>query len=151
MRTPRPLVLSIDVGSSSVRSGLFDVEGDSIEGTAARRPHRFTLSAGGRAEADAEALLDLVIQCIDETLQRQAARAGITAVAFCTFLHGLVGTDTEGRALTPVITWADSRSSDLAGRFFYTGAESCPQFLRPNLWDRAADENASTFSHGVSG
>ncbi len=109
-------VLAIDVGSSSVRSGLFDGEGGSIDGTAARRPHRFTCSFGGRAEADAEALSGLVIQCIDETLASPAAPAGITAVAFCTFLHGLLGTDGEGRALTPVITWADTRSSEQAAR-----------------------------------
>jgi gluconokinase len=109
-------VLAIDIGSSSVRSGLFNGEGDSIPGTAARRPHRFTFSAGGRVEADPQALSELVIQCIDETLESPAARAGIAAVAFCTFLHGLLGTDQEGRALTPVLTWADTRSSEEAAR-----------------------------------
>jgi gluconokinase len=109
-------VLAIDVGSSSVRSGLYDGEGNPIAGTAARRPHRFTCSPGGRAEADAEALSGLVIQCIDETLASPSAPAGVTAVAFCTFLHGLLGTDGEGRALTPVITWADTRSWEQAAR-----------------------------------
>ena len=37
-------------------------------------------------------------------------------MAFASFLHGMIGTDGEGRALTPVITWADFRSIEQADR-----------------------------------
>jgi gluconokinase len=117
VNTSRFVVLSIDVGSSSVRASLYDVQGGPIAGTASRRPHRFVFSAGGRAESDADALAGLVESCIDESLQHLCEVAGdakIVAVALCTFLHGLIGANREGRALTPVITWADTRSSDQA-------------------------------------
>jgi len=68
-------------------------------------------------EADPDALTGLVPECIDESLQwPSAAGREIAAVAFASFLHGMIGTDGEGRALTPVITWADFRSIEQADR-----------------------------------
>jgi gluconokinase len=112
-----PLVLSVDVGSSSVRASFFDAEGGSVKGTESRRPHKFVFSTEGHAEADADALAGLVEACIGESLQSLTDLAldpTVVAVAFCTFLHGMIGTDGEGRALTPVMTWADTRSADQA-------------------------------------
>jgi gluconokinase len=113
----RPAVLSIDIGSSSVRACLFDERGTPAAGTASRRTHRFVFAGGGRVEADPDALAGLVEQCIDETLQGPAAADHrVAAVACATFLHGMIGADREGRALTPVITWADSRSIEQSVR-----------------------------------
>ncbi len=112
-------ILAIDIGSSSVRALLYDEAGEVVDGASSRRSHRFSYAAGGRVEADADGLVDLTAQCIDETLGRAAGPAadrGIAGVALCTFWHGLLGVDREGRALTPVITWADSRSSTQAAR-----------------------------------
>jgi gluconokinase len=57
-----------------------------------------------------------VTTCIDETLAAAPAGEPVAAVAICTFLHGLMGVDREGRAATPVLTWADSRSQPQADR-----------------------------------
>jgi gluconokinase len=114
-----PLVLSVDVGSSSVRASFFDAEGGSLKGTESRRPHKFVFSAEGHVEADADALARLVETCIDESLQRLSDLAldpTVVAVSFCSFLHGMIGADDEGRALTPLMTWADTRSADQAAR-----------------------------------
>ena len=115
----RSVVLSVDVGSSSVRACFYDDQARAIEGTGSRRPHRFAFAAGGYAEADAIILAGLVETCIDESLQQLAEvarNAKIIAVAICTFLHGLIGTDRKGNALTSVITWADTRSADQAAQ-----------------------------------
>jgi len=105
------VILSVDVGSSSVRASLYDSRGEPVEGTASRRPYRFDTADGGRVEADAEALFDRVTECIDETLSRaSAAPSPIAGVAFSTFWHGLLGASRDGTAMTPVVTWADTRS-----------------------------------------
>ncbi len=117
--TMRSVVLSIDIGSSSVRARFFDDQAKAIEGAEGRRPYRFVFSPGGCAEADANILAELVETCIDESLQRLAdvaASTRVVAVAFCTFLHGLIGVDRQGSARLPVITWADTRSADQAAR-----------------------------------
>jgi len=109
-------VLSIDIGSSSVRAGLYDERAEPVPGTTSHRTHRFTALDGGGSEADADGLLDLVTSCMDETLAASPPDIPIKAVSICTFLHGLLGVDQEGRAATPVLTWADSRSQPQADR-----------------------------------
>ena len=110
------MVLSVDVRSSSVRACFYDTRGERVDSTGSRRPHRFAFSAGGVAESDTDTLAGLVEACIDESFQRLEPDSRIIAVAFCTFLHGLIGTDGEGAALTPVFTWADVRSAAQAAR-----------------------------------
>jgi gluconokinase len=120
MSSPQACVLAVDVGSSSVRASLFDGRGRPLEETASRRPHSFSSSGGGRVEADAEMLFGLVTECIDETLSRALALPGgtpeVAGVAFSTFWHGLLGVSGDGAAVTPVVTWADTRSTDQAMR-----------------------------------
>ena len=118
---PRALVLSVDVGSSSVRAGLYSADATSVKGTESRRSHRFVFSGGGRAESDAEALASLVEACIDETLAAsRPPDSTVAAVSFSTFLHGMIGADRRGVALTPVLTWADTRSAGPAARLART-------------------------------
>jgi gluconokinase len=106
------VILSIDIGSSSVRALAYSARGESVPGVSSRRSHRYAASANGKVEADPEQLFAMVGECIDEALQRAADRgAGAWAgVAVCTFWHGLLGTNSDGAPLTPVITWADTRS-----------------------------------------
>ena len=137
----RPAVLSIDIGSSSVRACLFDERGTPAAGTASRRTHRFVFAGGGRVEADPDALAGLVEQCIDETLQGPAAADHrVAAVACATFLHGMIGADREGRALTPVITWADSRSIEQSVRL---GSMIDPEELLQSAAAKALGETKS--------
>ena len=120
------MILSIDIGSSSVRTLLYGAGGRFVEGSLAARQYRFQVLPGGRVEADPERLCGMVEDCIDQTLRwlaegRAADRARgagqgagaddrIEAVAMATFWHSLVGVGRDGRPLTPVLTWADTRA-----------------------------------------
>src|SRR5205823_13145787 len=42
--------------------------------------------------------------------QAPAALAAVQAVATCTFWHSVIGADAGGRAITPLLLWADARS-----------------------------------------
>jgi len=109
------MILAIDIGSSSVRGVLFDRTGAQVLGAESRHAHRFTVSPDGRVEADADRLFDLVVRCIDEATAKSAGSA-VDGVAFCTFWHSVLGVSRRGHALTPVLTWADSRGADAADR-----------------------------------
>ena len=89
-----------------------------MPGISSRRSHRYAASANGRVEADPEQLFAMVVECIDEALERAAAAGAgdFAGVAACTFWHGLVGVDGDMKPLTPVITWADTRSAPQAAR-----------------------------------
>jgi len=106
-------VLSLDVGSSSVRAALHDASGDAVEGSEVKLDHEFDYTANGGATAEADGLLDLVARAIDGVLARHAD-AKILCVAASTFWHSVLGVDRDGRPTTPILTWADRRAADAA-------------------------------------
>ena len=120
--SPEPYVLSVDVGTSSVRACIYDGRGCPVAGTSASEAYSVTTGPGGMAELDADDLVGRAVRC----MQSAAARAPscvrrISAVATCTFWHSVLGVDRAGRAVTPVYMWMDTRSwreaLDIAGLF----------------------------------
>jgi gluconokinase len=108
-----PLVLAIDIGSSSVRALMFDVHGRQIELSEHQIPHRLHTTSEGAAEADAENLFELVSECVDGALALAKDRQGdIAAVATSSFWHGMMGIDASGAPTSPIYMWGDTRSGD---------------------------------------
>jgi gluconokinase len=104
-----PYVLALDVGSSSTRALLFDATGVAVAGCASYRPYAAKTSEDGEVSVDADLLVGLIGETLDEALQLAGARAGqIAAVALDTFFHGMLALDADGRPLTPVLSWADT-------------------------------------------
>lgn len=103
--------LIIDIGSSSVRALLFDSAAQMIPGASASRSHTFHTEPPGASTADARKLQSRVETCLDEILTHPAA-ADISGVAAATFVGSLVGVDAGNHPVTPVFTYADTRSSD---------------------------------------
>lgn len=110
-----PLVLAIDIGSSSTRAIAFDAEARSVAGATARVEHRLTTDTEGAATLDADAVVADVVRVIDAVLARLGRRASdVAAVGTSVFWHSLVGVDGRDRATTPLFTWADRRARDAA-------------------------------------
>ena len=108
-----PVVLAFDLGTSGARSALFDGRGDEIEGSLAalRNASHSELGAGGDANADA--LVEFVARAIDVAVARaESFVSRIDYVAASCFWHSLVGVDDAGRAVTPLLGWADTRAAD---------------------------------------
>jgi len=110
-----PSVLTFDVGTSSVRALLYDARANAIAGSAAQLSHEMTTTPDGGVFCDAAALFDRTATAIDRALAT-AGDAGkqIAAVASDTFWHNVLGVDADGAAITPVYTWADTRSDAAA-------------------------------------
>ena len=112
---PTPLVLALDVGTSSTRTILFDRDAQMVEGQEVKRPYRLRTTPDGGVEADADELVAIAADAIDEALRMAGPLAGsIAAVGISCFWHSLMGIDRDGRALTPVYSWADTRSAAAA-------------------------------------
>ncbi len=106
-----PRVLAVDMGSSSIRALLFDESGRQIDGSETQLPHALITSPDGGSQADARALLDLTLQCIDGAVQHAVASSiDIGAVGLTCFWHSLLGVDRNGDPTTPVLMWSDKRS-----------------------------------------
>ncbi len=109
MTHPDP-ILTLDIGSSSVRAMLYEPDATPVFGASVSRDHVLEHPEHGAAIGDARTLRGLVETCIDDLLTHP--RAGrIAAVACAAFADSLVGLDERGTPVTPVYTYADSRAS----------------------------------------
>jgi gluconokinase len=120
MRTPTltaaavetPLVLAIDIGSSSARVVLYDGHGRAIDGLVAQERYTIGTRVDGAAEDDADAAIARVARCVDAVLRLAGPLATqIGAVAIDTLVTTTLAIDAAGRPLTPLITYADTRNA----------------------------------------
>src|SRR5207302_1994600 len=110
-----PLVLAIDIGTSGLRTFLFDVRGRPVGSAIAHRDRTPRTAADGEVSVDPDERVRAAADAIDETLAAAGRRAKeIAAVATSTFWHSLVGVDARGRPTTRVLTWADTRARNAA-------------------------------------
>ena len=127
-------ILSVDVGSSSVRAELYDGSGTGVEGSETKLDYDFEYTPDGGATKDADELLDLVARAIDGALSK-AGPVEISGVAMSTFWHSVLGLDRDGRPTTPILTWADRRAADAARE------------LRDRLDERAVHRRTGSVLH----
>jgi len=81
-----PLVLALDLGSSSVRAIAYDRLGREVDGAAARTEYEWRRTPDGGVEADPDALLDGTFSAIDRALAAMGAHAPrLRAVGISTF------------------------------------------------------------------
>lgn len=116
MQTPAtPLILTLDIGSSSVRALLIGADGRLVPGLATRRARSFHHDEAGAATDDPRDLLRSVAACIDEVLALAGPHAtAIAAVAVDSYAASMVGVDAAGQPLTPIYTYADARPTAAA-------------------------------------
>src|SRR5215472_11838067 len=110
-----PLVLTLDVGTSSVRTLLFDAHGCEVQGFGMQLPYQVVTTADGGVEADGDELSELAVRSFCG-IRGQMKASGLrpAAVASCTFWHNVLGVGGDGRPTTPVIHLFDTRSAGAA-------------------------------------
>ena len=137
----KALVLTLDLGTSSVRAMLFDARGRAVPGAEAQTAYAQTTGADGGVETDPEMLLTLTVGAVRKLVKAADAPtlARIAGVGVSCFWHSLVGVGADGRAVTPLLSWADARAQVQATRLQKTLDESeyhkrtgC--VLHPSYW-----------------
>jgi gluconokinase len=107
-----PLILTLDIGSSSTRAALYDRLARRVVGAEAAAPNAFVTGSEGLVEADPIRLLATAAECIDAVLAQAGALAQqIAAVAVDTFVSNILPVDDAGEPLAPLITYADTRNA----------------------------------------
>jgi len=156
-----PLVLALDIGTTSTRALLFDRYGRAVEGLESRRPNRIEVDLSGAYETDPDEIVEKTTQVIDETLQKAGTLAdAVSGVCCCTFVSNVLGIDAAGKAITPLVLYGDTRAaaqatdlrarldeeyfhqltgtrfhaSYLPARFLWWQAEKPDEFARVRRW-----------------
>ncbi|EPE0871105.1 gluconokinase [Enterococcus faecalis] len=105
------LAIGVDVGTTQAKAVAFQANGTVVASSYVRYP--LIQETEGMAEQDPETLFQAVVNCI-RTVTQQVKNQPIGLISFASAMHGLIAMDAQGRPLTQVITWADTRASDYA-------------------------------------
>jgi gluconokinase len=104
-------VLALDIGTSSVRAVVHDERGRPVQGELAQTKYEPTHGHDGQADFDADHLVDATKAAIDKAIGEDG---DVEAVGASCFWHGLLAVDEHDRAITPLVTWRDTRSAGAA-------------------------------------
>lgn len=109
----KSLILSIDIGTSSVRASIFNDSAELVRGISVKIDRTLQTTADGGSEIDADEAVFQVAAAIDALLEKTKKLKGeIRYVSSCSFWHSLMGVDAKGKPTTKVLGWADTRSRD---------------------------------------
>ncbi len=150
-------VIGVDIGTSSTKSVLYSDRGKLIEQHAVGYP--LNAPTLGAAVQNPEQIFQAVITTVKQVVAKSSVnQSEILCLSFSAAMHSLIVVDSEGKPLTPSLTWADNRSADWADKLKYeyggheiytrTGTPTHPMsplvklmWLReskPELWQQAA-------------
>ncbi|MEI6713827.1 MAG: gluconokinase [Verrucomicrobiota bacterium] len=113
------LILAFDIGTSSSRTALFDETGQRIIESTAQETYPLLTTPEGGAELEPTVLLTAIRTCLAKTLEFARSNTNtkgtpIAGIGVSCFWHSLIGTDSTGKPVTNIITWADARCREEA-------------------------------------
>lgn len=110
--TETPIVLAVDIGTSSVKAGLYDGKAMSVDGTHVSVEHEQDVGNDGKVEEPVERIAEAVEQAIDRVVEKaDELDLEIASVAMDSMASTVLAVDADGKPLTPVFTYADTRSA----------------------------------------
>ena len=122
-------LLGIDVGSSSVKASLLDIQSGQCAGSAfyPKTEQKIDAPQPGFAEQDPQLWYDCAQDAVRDAMREaQAKPEDVKAVGIAYQMHGLVCVDADQNVLRPSIIWCDSRAVPYgAAAFEALGADTC--------------------------
>lgn len=104
---PRPALLGLDLGTTAVKAGLFEVESGQAVGLAWRE-YRANSPHPGWAELPAETYWRAAVEAVREA-QATAGRPPVLGLGLCSQGQTFLLLDAERRPLRPAVIWLDTR------------------------------------------
>ena len=111
--SPGQVVIGVDIGTTSTKSVAYT--GDGVAGPSHGAGYELDEPSPGHAVQDPDAIVDAVVESVRETVAQVGADR-VEGLSFSSAMHGLIGLDADGRPLTPLVTWADTRALAQAER-----------------------------------
>ena len=102
------LFIGVDIGTTGVRAVIYGIDGKAW--SVSSEEYALHTDQSGIAEQDPDEIFAAMENVIMETVQEiGAAAVNIKGISFSSVLHSFLCLDQQGRPLTQLMTWADSR------------------------------------------
>lgn len=129
-------VLAIDIGTTSTKVLAVLPNGQVIKSLQSFYPTHYP--APGYVEQDPRQILAAVYHCMAGVLDSVSGNHQLVGISFSSAMHSLMAVDHTGEPLSPLIIWADTRSSRHANA------------LRNTSWGAELHERTGTAVHPMS-
>jgi gluconokinase len=104
------VLVGLDAGTTSTKA--VTAGADAVVRDAASVGYPLLVPAPGRAELDAQRLVEAAVQALTEVVRAATTRGDrVVGMSISAAMHGLVPMDEQGAPLGPLITWADGRAA----------------------------------------
>ena len=111
-------IIGIDIGTTNIKSVIISTNGELINEF--DQSHELHSPQTGYKEQDPEKILTSVIAIIKRSLESLRVDHVAKAISFSSAMHSIMAIDKNGNALTPLITWADTRAHKIAHDLKFT-------------------------------
>ncbi|MCR4426117.1 MAG: gluconokinase [Firmicutes bacterium] len=102
-------IVAVDIGTTHCRSLVYDFDGKVL--ARSEQSYQTDYTSQDAAEQDVRSVSAAVDHTVaDSIAQSGLSRDSILGVVLCTVFHSLIGVDERDEPVTPLITWADTRS-----------------------------------------
>lgn len=105
-------LLGVDIGTGSTKAVAVDFDG--VPMGVAQYYYPVNSPKPSYSEQDPELILAAFVNCITDTVKRIGHAP--FAIGLSSAMHSVIPVDGDGKALAPMITWADARSEAIAQR-----------------------------------
>lgn len=111
MRTEKPLILAYDIGTTSVKTCLYEAGKVFTLLSSAMLSYTIDIRDNGGAEQNPEVWLRSMAETTDKVLTESGCPTDrIAALTFSSQMQGLVLVDSEGKPVRPAMTYMDQRA-----------------------------------------
>jgi gluconokinase len=104
-------MIGIDIGTTHCKAASISVEGKLLF------EKKIVYSSAGKLneqnEQDPDSIFNSVLELLQEIISAEKDK-NLLGISFSAAMHGLMVIDNKGKPLTPIFTWADSRSKNYA-------------------------------------
>jgi xylulokinase len=106
------LLLGIDAGTTSVKSGLFGADGKCL--AVARQEYQLSTPRANWAELDPEIYWHACVSTVRQVLQNAKGRE-VSAISVSSQGETMIALDAQGKPVYPALVWLDNRAEREAG------------------------------------
>lgn len=104
------VIIGLDVGTTTVKASAYVIGGGPR--VTAQRHYPLLHPIAGHEEQDPDVIVAAAMATIADLVGRLGQEVSVVGIACSAALHGLVGLGADQRPITPLVTWADSRSQE---------------------------------------
>jgi xylulokinase len=115
-------LLGLDVGTTSTKAVLFDLEGRELA-RASSNPYHNSSPQPGWVEQDPEEVWQAVVDTLKQIMQQSSGSAEIKAICMAVQSGSLLPANKAGDPVYPIITWLDGRTGQVVADWKKAGIQ----------------------------